>query len=202
MVADILLTILAILIESNSEEFKGEVMYTGGTELITEVFTLYDANGNRLYSIPKPPAITFFISDSGVVFATSEKEIYYYDKSGNIKKIKALDFPNGFAFTSDNSLFFASDRAGIYAFSMTGELTYQLAPGRLFCSTEKGEKICIVSNDTLYLYENGKQKSIRVMPTPYIHNIYFTQDQGKVIVEMLQGNEIIYFNNENNLRER
>ncbi len=185
------LIIFALSIKSNNGEFLGEVNYTGGTELVTSSFSLYTQNGELLYSLYKPSAITFFISNSGIVFATNEKEIFHYDLSGNIKKIKDLEYPNGFGFSPDNTLFFASDRKGIYAFSITGESIHQYNPGRLFVSTDRGEKFCVVSNDTLFFYENTELKFIKTLPTPYIHSINFTENDNGITVKMPHGTEII-----------
>uniref|UniRef100_A0A7C4X825 WD40 repeat domain-containing protein n=1 Tax=candidate division WOR-3 bacterium TaxID=2052148 RepID=A0A7C4X825_UNCW3 len=190
------LFLLNIFIKSNNGEFRGEVIYTCGLELIASSFTLYNNRGEKIYSLSEPKGNTFFISDFGVVFATDEQGIYFYDKGGKTKELKRLNYPNGFNFSPDNSLFFASDRDGIYVFSMSGDLIYRLNPGRLFLSTETGERIFVVSNDTLLFYKNGKLASVKVLPTPYIREINFTEDREGVIIRMREGVDTLFIQKE------
>jgi len=185
MITNILsLIIFALTINSPNGVYVGDVVYTGGTELITASFKLYDQNGNMLYHIINPEAITFFISNSGVVFATNEQNLYLYRINGEILTLKKLNYPNGFGFSPDNTIFFASDRDGIYAYSLSGELLYQLNPGRLFVSTDLAKKVAIVSNDTLFYYENGELKFQKILASPYVRSLKFFDDGNAIKIEI------------------
>lgn len=185
------LLIFTLTIESINKEFIGEVIYTGGTELHCSSFTLYNKEGHKLYSILNPAATAFYVSDSGVVFATNETKLFLYGLDGKVKEILPLDYPNGFGFSPDNTLFFVSDRNGIYGFTISGKLRYQFTPGRLFASTEMGKRVCVVSNDTLSFYEEGRLKFIRLVESPYIRAINFSSDGNLVQVKMA-GDSLFY----------
>ncbi|MEO0136504.1 MAG: hypothetical protein ABIL39_06505 [candidate division WOR-3 bacterium] len=175
--------IFNITINSANGAFTGEVTYSGTTELATASFKLYDHEGNMLYHIVNPEAITFFISNTGEVFATNEQSLYLYKLTGEIKILKKLNYPNGFGFSPDNKIFFASDRNGLYAYSMSGGLLYHFNPGRLFASTDSAHRVVVVSNDTLFLYEKGKLKTQTLLPNPYVRKIQFiNEDQVEIIL--------------------
>ncbi len=178
------LLIFTLTIESGNKEFIGEVSYTGGTELLSRSFTLYDKEGNKLYSILNPGAVNFFISNFGVVFAASERQLFLYELNGDIKELLPLDYPNGFGYSPDNTLFFVSDRNGVYAFALSGKLVYQFNPGRLFASTEMAQRFCVVSNDTISFYEEGRLRFIRIIESPFVRSIKFSPDGKFVHLEM------------------
>jgi hypothetical protein len=175
------LIILSWTFHSDNGQYTGEAIYTGGTELTTVSFTLCD-RGVKLYSLSKPDAITFFISNSGSVFAASEHELFCYDVTGKILFRKRLEYPNGFGFSPDNSVFFASDRDALTAYAANGNIVYSLAPCRLFASTEDASKIAALTNDTLLVYENGRLTSTRILETPYARSLYF-EDRGTIKVD-------------------
>ncbi|MCX7995170.1 MAG: SMP-30/gluconolactonase/LRE family protein [candidate division WOR-3 bacterium] len=183
------LIIFSITISSANGAFIGDISYSGDTELSTTSFKLYDRDGNMLYHIINPDAITFFISNSGTVFATNEQNLYFYKLNGEIKILKELHYPNGFGFSPDNKIFFASDRDGLYAYSTSGNLVYQFNPGRLFTSTEKADHVAVVSNDTVFFYEKGKLKSVSVLQNPFVRKIQFVK---KNLIEIELPDTIIY----------
>ncbi|MEO0184458.1 MAG: hypothetical protein ABIL20_01490 [candidate division WOR-3 bacterium] len=192
MITNVLNLIVFMLnITSADGAYTGEAVYTGGTELITASFKLYDQKGNMLYHIINPDAFTFFISNSGQVFATNEQMLYLYELNGNIIPLKKLIYPNGFDFSPDNTLFFASDRDGIFAYSMTGTMVYQFMPGRLFATTEQGKKMGIVSTDTLFYYEGGNLKFQKILRSPFVRKLYFSPDKEWLHIELPDTTELI-----------
>lgn len=158
--------------------------------LSVESFTLYNQNGKLMYIEEKPNANTFFISDAGVVFALNEKHLYLYNQNGDEMLLKNLNYPNGFGFSPDDFLFFASDKDGIFAYSNEGSLIYELNPGRLFSSTVKSKMVAIISTDTLFVYENGVQKFMKKLSTPYARTLLFSEDEKSIIIEEPSGVEI------------
>ncbi|MEO0095114.1 MAG: hypothetical protein ABIL46_03125 [candidate division WOR-3 bacterium] len=190
----IILIISSLTISSSNGAFIGEVVYTGGNELSTVSFKLFNQKGVMLYHIIRPEAITFFISDSGVVFATNEQMLYLYELSGNIIPLKRLNYPNGFGFTPDNTLFLASDRDGIYAYSMSGSLIYQFYPGRLFASTDRAKIVAIVSSDTLFYYREGNLKFLKLLQTPFVRKIDLSEDGTIIHLELPDTTEKILIN--------
>ncbi|MGB9720811.1 MAG: hypothetical protein ACPL28_04945 [bacterium] len=176
--------IFMLSISSANGAYTGDVVYAGGTELVTASFKLYDQKGNMLYHIINPDAFTFFISNSGQVFATNEQMLYLYELNGNIISLKKLVYPNGFDFSPDNTLFFASDRDGIFAYSMTGTMVYQFRPGRLFASTEQAKRVGIVSTDTLFYYEEGKLIFQNILISPFVRKLYFSKDNELIQIEL------------------
>ncbi len=170
--------------------YHASVTYGGGVEYFVETFTLYDQNGNIMYTKENPDAKSFYISDSGVVFALSEKCLYLYKHNGDEKLLKEFNYPNGFGFSPDNFLFFASDKDGIFAYSSAGELIYEFNRGRLFSSTLEGKMVAIVSTDTLFVYENGVQKYIRKLSTPYTRSLSFSDHEKSITIEIPSGIEI------------
>jgi outer membrane protein assembly factor BamB len=192
MITNVLSLILFTLtIGSNNGDYTGEVIYAGSTELLSASFKLYDQKGNMLYHIINPEATSFFISNSGQVFATSEQMLFLYELNGNIRTLRKLFFPNGFAFSPDNTLFFASDRDGIYAYSMKGSVVYQFKPGRLFTCTEQAKKMAIVSSVTLLFYEEGNLISQKILSNPFVRKIYFSEDRKFIYLELPDTTEMI-----------
>jgi len=170
-------------ISSDNELFHGVTIYGKGMELAAESFTLYNQNYEIVYTRENPDANTFFISNTGVVFALNEKRLYRYNQNGEELLLKNLNYPNGFGFSTDNFLFFASDKDGIFAYSNEGDLIYKLNPGRLFASTAKGRLVAIISTDTLFIYEDGIHKFMKRLSTPYARNVSFSNDEKSIIVK-------------------
>mgnify|MGYP005837341487 CR=1 FL=1 len=192
MVINILSFIMfALTIKSANGLYIGDVTYTGGTNLLTASFKLYNQEGHLFYQIIHPDAITFFISNSGEVFATNEKQLYFYTQTGSVAQLRNLQYPNGFGFSPDNTLFFASDRNGIYAYSMQGKIVYQLPPGRLFTSTTQGKRIAIISTDTLFYYQCGEFKFQKILSNPFVRKIYFSSDEKTLHLELPDSTELI-----------
>lgn len=152
---------------SDNGLYLTSITYSGAVEFFVESFALSNQNGEIMYIKENQDARTFYISDSGVVFALNEKYLYFYDQNGGEVILKNLNCPNGFGFSPDNFLFFPSDKDGIFAYSNEGKLVYHFNSGRLFSSTIKGKSIAIISIDTLLLYENGVQKFTKKLSTPY-----------------------------------
>jgi hypothetical protein len=192
MITNVLnLIIFTLTISSANGAYVGEVVYTGGTELVSASFKLYDQNGNMLYHIINPEAITFFVCNSGGVFATNEQNLYYYKTNGEIINLRKLNYPNGFGFSPDNSIFFASDRDGLYAYSSSGNLVYQFRHGRLFTSTNFAKKVAIVSNDTIFYYEDGELKFQKIISSPFVRKVEFSQDENSLKIDIPAGTESI-----------
>lgn len=185
------LVILSLTISSSNGDYVGEVTYSGNTELMTSSFKLYNKKGDMLYHIINPDAITFFISNSGSVFATNEHNLYLYKPNGEIITLKKLNYPNGFAFSPDNTIFFASDRDGLYGYSMSGEVVYQFNPGRLFACTDQAKRVAVVSNDTVFYYEKGNFKFFSILLNPFVRKIQFLED---VLIEIELPDTTIYLN--------
>ncbi|MGQ9464310.1 MAG: hypothetical protein ACUVQ4_01200 [bacterium] len=185
MVINILsLIIFTLTIKSANGAYIGDVTYTGGTDLLTASFKLYNQEGHLLYQIIHPDAITFFISNSGEVFATNEQHLYLYTQNGTVAQLRNLQYPNGFGFSPDNTLFFASDRNGIYAYSMQGKIVYQFSPGRIFASTTQGKRMAIISTDTLFYYQHGELKFQKIISSPFVRKIYFSPDEKTLHLEL------------------
>lgn len=183
--------IFTLTIKSANGMYIGDASYTGGTNLLTTSFKLFNQQGNLLYQIIKPEAITFFISNTGEVFATNEQSLYLYHLNGMVLQLKSLHYPNGFGFSPDNTLFFASDQDGIYAYSMDGRVVYQFSPGRLYASTAQAKKMAIVSTDTLFYYQKGELKFQKTLSNPYARNIYFSDDETTIYLELPDSTESI-----------
>ncbi len=175
---------------SDNGLYHASITYGGGTEFFVETFALSNQNGEIMYTKENPDAHTFYISDSGVVFALNEKRLYLYDQNGDEVLLKNLNYPNGFGFSPDNFLFFVSDKDGVFAYTDDGELIYRFNPGRLFSSTIKGKMVAVISTDTLFVYENGVQKFTRKLSTPYTRSLSFSDDEKSIMVEIPSGIEI------------
>jgi hypothetical protein len=184
--------LFSINLSSDNGEFSSQVDYTGGTNCVVQQMTIY-RDGMSLYTIESPEAHTFYISDTGTVFALSDQQLYFYDRQGNVKTLQDLTFPNGFGFSTDNYDFFASDRNALNVYSRTGELVYELKPCRLFIGFERGRFVATVSNDTLFFYEDGIEVATRRLSTPYIRRLDISEDKRCVIVEMPNALEAIEF---------
>jgi len=185
-----LMSIAQATSSSDNGLYHASIAYGGGVDFLTESFALYNQDGEIMYTKENPDARTFYISDSGVVFALSDKHLYLYDQNGDEVTLKNLYYPNGFGFSPDNFLFFASDKDGIFAYSNDGELIYHFNPGRLFSSTVRGKMVAIISTDTLFVYENGIQKFTRKLSTPYTRRLLFSDNEKSIMVEIPSGIEI------------
>lgn len=187
--------LFSINLSSDNGVFSAQVDYSGGTNCVVQQITMY-RDKMSLYTIESPEAHTFYISDTGAVFALSDQQLYFYDQQGNVKTLQDLTFPNGFGFSTDNHNFFASDRNTLNVYSRNGELIYELNPCRLFIGFEQGRYIATVSNDTLFFYEDGIEVATRHLSTPYIRRLYISDDKRCVVVEMPNTFETIEFSAE------
>lgn len=176
-------------IVSNNSEFSAEVTYGGANELAVQAFTLYDHAGEVIYHKEMVRFHTFFISDLGNVFALNEKELCLFRQDGEELLLQDLTFPNGFGFADDGSVFFASDKQGISAYSNAGEQIYAFCPGRLFASADAGNRVAIISTDTLFLYYRGMLKETRLLSTPYARRLRFSNDKGSLVIDVPGGTE-------------
>ena len=175
---------------SDNRMFHGVVRYSGGADLFTKTFVLYDQYGDIMYEKGDMPLHAFFISNAGSVFALNEYHLYLYQRDGSEMMLRELVYPNGFGFSPDGSLFFASDREGIFAYSHDGSLVNIYHNGRLFASTERGTWVAIVSADTLFVYEHGKLRDTVFLPSPYARDVSFTTDEEHIQVRFPAGYDI------------
>ena len=187
----ILFFLLAQTVNSSQGLFFGIINFDRTSELAAETFTLYNRNHEIIYKKIAPQANTFFITDFGTVFALNEKNLFFYKQNGDEIFLKELNCPNGFCFSSDQALFFASDRDGIFAYANDGKLMYQLRGGRLFASNENGRQIATISNDTLFFHEDGVIKFSRILATPYARNLEFSGDKKSLIIKEPNGTETL-----------
>lgn len=189
----LLLSTAHATISSESGLYHASVTYGGGVEFFVKSFALSNQNGEIMYIKENPDAHAFYISDSGVVFALSKNRLYLYGQYGDEILLKELNCPNGFGFSPDNFLFFASDKDGIFAYSNKGDPIYKFNQGRLFASTIEGKMVAIISTDTLFVYENGAQKFTRKLSTPYTRSLSLSDDKKSIIIEIPSGIEIFDF---------
>ncbi len=184
--------LFSIDLSSENGVFSAQIDHSGNTNCFTRHFTMYK-HDLISYTKEELQAHTFYISDTGTVFALSDLQLYFYDQQGNVKTLKDLIYPNGFGFSTDKHHFFASDRNALNIYSRTGELVYELKPCRLFIGFEQCRFIATVSNDTLFFYEDGIEIAIRCLSTPYIRRLDISVDKRCVIVEMSNTFETIEF---------
>lgn len=185
-----LMICLSADVHSDNGFFRASVSYSGGAELITGSFTMYDQYGDIIYAKRDVPANTFFISNTGTVFALNEHRLYFYQRDGSEVMLRELLYPNGFGFSLDNSQFFASDREGVFAYSHEGVLVHTYHPGRLFASTGHGESVAVISADTLFIYEYGRLRDTEFISSPYARDVYFSVDAESIMVQVQDGIEV------------
>ena len=192
MIISILYLIFSIShdVVSNNGLYQGTIAYGQAMDLNVESFALDNQNRELLYTKRNPDATTFFINNNGIVFALNEKRLHFYELNGAVHLLKELEFPNGFGFSSDNLLFFASDRNSISVYNNEGEIIYELDPGRLFTSTKAGKTIAVISQNNLFIYEYGSRKFTRQLSTPYARKISFSDDGESIIIDEPSGVEI------------
>lgn len=159
-----------------------QVNYTGDTRFFVQNLTLYK-HDMPVYAMENIAAHTFYISNSGTVFALSDHQVFFYDQQGNVETLQDLIFPNGCGFSENNQNFFVSDRNNLCVYSSSGDLVYELRPCRLFVDFQNGQFIATVSSDTLILYKDGKEAGQRVLSTPYIRSLDISEDQNHLIIE-------------------
>ncbi len=184
------LILFSLTISSDNGLYHASISFGRETQLSVASFTLYDHNSEILYTKQELDVNTFFISNIGTVFALNDKHLYFYGDSGEEELLKDIHYSNNFGFSPDHFLFFASDKDGVFAYTMQGELIYALRPGRLFASTEQGHLVAIIAVDTLFLYEHGVQRFIQSLATPYARSISFSDDGESIIVDEPSGSEI------------
>lgn len=172
-------------------QYQGIIEYASVIDLTTVSFTLTNAAGDTLYTKTDPEPITFYVTDDATVFATNETKLFFYRQNGKDTLLKDLNFPNGFGFSPDHSLFFASDRDEITAYCSGGKLQLRLKPARLFASTNRGMKIATVSGDTLIIYHEGKEKYVVKLATPFIHELSFSPDGKTICLKEPAGKETL-----------
>jgi hypothetical protein len=185
-----LILISAQSVFSPNGRYQGIIEYAPDINLTTVSFTLTNAAGETLYRKIDPEPITYYVTDDATVFATSETKLFFYRPSGRDTLLKNLNFPNGFGFSPDYELFFASDRDEIAGYCSGGKLQLRLKPARLFASTTHGSRIAAVSNDTLVIYHEGEEKFLLKLATPFIHELSFSPDGQTVWLKEPDGREI------------
>ncbi|UCD19951.1 MAG: hypothetical protein JSU64_02105 [candidate division WOR-3 bacterium] len=177
---------------SSNGLYRAAVRYGGGSELITSSLTLYDAYDNVLYVKNNITMNTFYVCDNGNVFALNEHRLYFYRVDGSEMLLQELSYPNGFGFSPDNTVFFASDRAGLFAYSDEGSLTGKYRPGRLFASTNGGAAVAVISADTLFVYQSGGLVDREFLSSPYVLDVYFSGDGESIVVRLPGDIRVIY----------
>lgn len=177
---------------SDNGVFSASADYIGSSHLFVQTFTLYK-NTEVLYTKQAVEAHTFFLSDIGTVFACSDRCLYFYDPRGEDKLLQNFAFPNGFGFSADNHVFFASDRDRLCVYSNEGELINELKPCRLFAGIDQGKFIATVSTDTLFIYKDGIENTVHKLPTPYARSLCFSEDGNCIEVELPNTIEVIEF---------
>lgn len=182
--------LFSIDFSSENGIFTMQVDYAGGTELYAEDLTLYK-NDLPLFTLENTPAHTFYISNTGTVFAVSDHQLFFFDQAGNIEILQDLFYPNGFGFSINKEMFFASDRNKLHVYSQTGVLLYELKPCRLFIDFQDGKYIATVSSDTLIFYEEGNEVGTRLLSTPYIRDLEFSEENNYLIMETPRAFETI-----------
>ncbi len=187
----ILLFLLTHTVDSRQGQYFGVIEFGRGSELTVQSFTLYRRNHEIIYRKITPQANTFFITDLGSVFALNERNLFFYEQNGTEIWLKALDYPNGFRFAADHTLFLSSDKDGIFVYANNGKLMYELRPGRLFSCDEDGRQIAVVSNDTLFFYEDGALKFSSMLASPYARDLEFSGDKKSLIIKEPHGVEIL-----------
>lgn len=178
----LILTLLGAIVSSPGGCYRLEVEYAPGTELAAQELILHDASGAVVYRVPHPPGAVFFVNDSGCVFALSERILCVLEPDGKARPLARLEYANGFAFSPDQRLFYASDRTGIRAFDLRGDLVCGYRPGRLFTPADPGECFAVVSVDTLCVYREGAVILERVLPSPFARRVEI--GSGSVMVTM------------------
>ncbi len=174
---------------SPNQKYQGVVEYAQVVDLTVMSFIMLGEHGETLYVKTSPPAMTFYVNDNGTVFATNESQLYFYDKTGRDTMLKGLEHPNGFGFSPDHALFFASDKTELAAYCPCGRLLRQFKPCRLFASSDQGSIVATVVNDTLIIYHKGRDQYQITLATPYIHEIRITPDGKQVILKEPDGTE-------------
>jgi hypothetical protein len=179
--ANLIILVLGYAIGSQNGMFRAEISYRNGPVLMTSAFALYNKKDEIIYQKTEIEATTFFISNQGTVFALDEARVSFYDPAGGEKILKVLHYPNGAGFSSDQTVFFISDQTGISAYSLDGDLVHFLKPGRLFEGQGRGRIVATISNDTLSIYDDGVERFVYRLSTPYARSLRFSDD--KIIVE-------------------
>lgn len=174
---------------SPNHRFQAVVEYGKTIDLTVLSFTLLDENGGTLYVKTSPAAITFYVNDNGSVFATNETGLFHYDQAGRDTLLKRLEYPNGFGFSPDHVLFFASDRQELAAYSIDGQLWQKFKPCRLFASADRGSVVATVTDDTLLIYHKGEDRHKISLATPFIHELRISPDGLQVVLKEPDGTE-------------
>lgn len=174
---------------SPNQKFQGVVEYDQAIDLTVLSFIMLNEKGETMYVKKSPAAMTFYVNDNGTVFATNESQLFYYDRSGRDTMLKGLEYPNGFGFSPDHALFFASDKNELAAYCICGRLQQQLKPCRLFASSDQGSVVATVTDDTLIIYLKGRDRYKITLATPYIHELRITPDGKQIVLKEPDGTE-------------
>ncbi len=173
-----------VSVGSSNGLYRAAVQYGGGTELIASSLTLYDAYENVVYVKSNITMNTFYVCDNGNVFALNEHRLCFYSVDGSETLLQEFSYPNGFGFSPDNAVFFASDREGLFAYSDEGSLAGKYRPGRLFASTNGGESVTVISADTLFVYQGGGLVDLKFLSSPYVRDVGFSGDGDSIMVRL------------------
>lgn len=177
------LILTGVTVESPDGAFFAEVEYYPGTDLMAKHFTLYAKAGDWIYSISDHQAHTFYISNCGNVYAMNEHNLWFFDVYGVEQWHHSLDGVNTSGFSSGGTVFYVSDKSGIYVYDDCGNVLYKLLPGRLFKAANNGDVIAVTAIDTLYYYEHGSVKHRVHLVDPYVWGLAFSNDGAYILVE-------------------
>jgi len=187
----ICLALANVTMESPDGSMYAVIEYYPGTVLWTEHFTLYTRTGDRIYRINDHPAHTYFICNTGNLYAMNERDLWFFDRNGKEIWHRSLHAVNTSGFSADNTVFFLSEKSGIRVYDNDGNVEHDLPPGRLFSSVNKGDLIAVVSSDTAYYYEHGELVHTIPLSSPYVWQIAFSDDHTTIEIEYVDHLEII-----------
>lgn len=179
----LLMIVAQITVTSPDQQYSAHIDYYPGTELVTQALTL--KHDNTLCFVKNSPGgVTFFVNNQGSIFGIGERALYFYDVLGNEILLKHLNAPNGFDFSPDNTIFFASDIDGLWAYDCEGSVKYRFPASRLFSCNENAEIVAMVSAESLFVFDHGERIYSALLSSPYVWSIELREDNGLILLHL------------------
>jgi hypothetical protein len=167
-----------------------EFIDQSATELRVKDFSMYTAEGKKLYSISDPGVLRFVLNDTaphvvGVegTEGLPETSLLFFDENGSVAgKQKITNYLLG-KFCGNGSLFFAlSADSGLYAFDMHGNPVYRLSSGRYFDVSSDCNLILASNGGALNLYYQTILTNTARANVSKIKNIILADDKTSALV--------------------
>ncbi len=158
---------------------------TGNTEYITiERFTVRTKTDAVVYEKTQTKHTILDIADNGIVVGidydgpvSGKARLHFYDAGGHEVGTALIGFLLERMFAHGGSVYCVNDGTeGVRVFNSDGIELYRLGAGNRIAVSPDGSCIAAARDDGVHLYENGERTNTLVLPSPFVRQMRFSED--------------------------